>query len=301
MDYAPPMPTPPSNRVGDEQLMMTRRHFIGRTALAAGALTLAPATRCSAAPLGLPIGFQSWTVREMLAKDFEGTLRQIAGLGYQAIEMCSPPGYMTSGFGPLATLKAPEMRRIIESSGLKCESCHYSFQELKDHLDERMGFAKELGLKQMVASGFWLKPGAKLADWLQACDELNKIGERTKKAGLQLGFHNHHFEFEKLDGVLIYDAIMGRLDPGLIKMQFQVAVVNIGYEAASYFAKYPGRFISIHLSDWSAATKKTVPIGQGIVDWKKLFAAAKIGGVKNYFVEMDFATFKPSAAFLSQM
>ena len=281
--------------------MMTRRHFIERTALAAGALTLAPALRSNAAPLGVPIGFQSWTVRDMLAKDFAGTLRQIAGLGYQAVEMCSPPGYITSGFGLLASMKAPEMRRIIESAGLKCESCHYSFLELKEHLDERMAFAKELGLKQMIASGFWLKPDAKLADWLRSCDELNKLGERTQKEGLQLGFHNHHFEFEKLEGTLIYDAIMERLDPKLIKMQFQVAVVNIGFEAATYFAKYPGRFISMHLSDWSSAGKKTVPIGQGIVDWKKLFAAAKTGGVKNYFVEMDFATFQPSAAYLSPM
>ena len=262
---------------------------------------LTPAMQSNAAPLGLPIGFQSWTVREMLSKDFAGTLRQIAGLGYQSVEMCSPPGYLSSGFGPLASLKAPEMRRIIESAGLKCESCHYSFQELKEKLDERIGFAKELGLQQMVASGFWLKPDAKLADWLHSCDELNKIGQRTKQAGIQLGFHNHHFEFEKLDGVLIYDAIMGQLDPQMVKMQFQVGVVNIGYEAATYFAKYPGRFISIHLSDWSATEKKTVPIGQGIVDWKKLFAAAKTGGVKNYFVEMDLATFKPSAQYLSPM
>jgi len=281
--------------------MMTRREFIGKAALAAGGMTLAPTLRSNAAPLGWPMGFQSWTVREMLAKDFAGTLRQIAGLGYQAVEMCSPPGYVSSGFGPLASLKAPEMRRIIASAGLKCESCHYSFQELKENLAERMGFAQELGLKQMIASGFWLKSGAKLADWLRACDELNKIGERTKKEGLQLGFHNHHFEFEKLEGTLIYEAILGRLDPELIKMQFQVAVVNVGYEAATYFTKYPGRFISIHLSDWSSAEKKSVPIGQGIVDWKKLFAAAKIGGVKNYFVEMDFATFKPSADYLSQM
>jgi len=269
--------------------------------LAAGAVMLTPALRSQAAPLGLPIGFQSWTVRERLAQDFAGTLRQMAGLGYQTVEMCSPPGYITSGFGPLASLKAPEMRRIIESAGLKCESCHYSFQELKENLDERIAFAKELGLKQMVASGFWLKSDAKLADWLHSCDELNKIGQRTQQAGLQLGFHNHHFEFAKLEGVLIYDAIMGALDPQMVKMQFQVAVVNIGFEAATYFAKYPGRFISIHLSDWSSAEKKTVPLGQGIVDWKKLFAAAKTGGVKNYFVEMDFPTFKPSAAYLSQM
>jgi sugar phosphate isomerase/epimerase len=280
---------------------MTRREFVGKTALAAGALTMGSAITTNAAPLRMPIGFQTFPIREMLAKDFEGTLRKMAGLGYQTVEMCSPPGYVSSGFGPLASMKAPEMRQIIKSAGLKCESCHYSFLELRQNLDERIAFAKELGLKQMIASGFWLKEDAKLVDWLNACDEINAIGEKTRKAGIQLGFHNHHFEFKEIEGKLIYDAIMGQLDPKLIKMQFQVAVVNIGYEAATYFTKYPGRFISIHLSDWSSDKKNTVPIGQGIVDWKKLFAAAKIGGVKNYFVEMDFDTLKPSAEYLQKL
>jgi sugar phosphate isomerase/epimerase len=80
---------------------------------------------------------------------------------------------------------------------------------------------------------------------------------------------------------------MGELDPQLVKMQFQVAVVRLGYNAADFFEKYPGRFISMHLQDWSPSLKKEVPLGQGMVDWKKLFAAAKTGGIKNYFVEMD--------------
>jgi sugar phosphate isomerase/epimerase len=282
---------------------MTRRKFIGKSAMAAGAAALAcqETMPLNAEPLGMPIGFQVYPVRDLLAKDFEGTLKRIAALGYQSVEMCSPPGYVDSGFGPLAKLKASEMREIIHKAGLHCESCHYSFQELQKSLDERMAYAKELGLTQMIASGFWLKPDATLSDWLKASEELNALGERTKKEGIQLGFHNHHFEFKELEGVLIYDAIMGKLDPDLIKMQFQVAVVNIGYQAATYFKKYPGRFISLHLADWSATEKKGVPIGKGVVDWKNLFTAAKLGGVKNYFVEMDLDAFKPSSEYLRDL
>jgi sugar phosphate isomerase/epimerase len=279
---------------------ITRRDFIRKSTAAVGAgfLVCEEAIQANANPLEMPIGVQTYVVRDTIGKDFEGTLRKLAAMGYQSIEMCSPPGYVSSGFGPLAKLKASEMRGIIHSAGLCCESCHYSFGELRENLDERMAYAKELGLKQMIASGFWLKKDASLADWLRAAEELNKLGERTKKEGIQLGFHNHHFEFNKIGETLIYDALMDKLDPDLIKMQFQVAVINIGYKAVTYFKKYPGRFISLHLADYSETEKKSVPIGQGIVDWKELFAAAKMGGVKNYFVEMDLDLLKPSSEYL---
>lgn len=112
---------------------------------------------------------------------------------------------------------------------------------------------------------------------------------------MQTGFHNHEFEFATLDGLLIYDALMERFDPQLVKMQFQTEVINLGYKAADYFKKYPGRFISSHLSDWTA-DKKEVPIGKGVIDWKEFFAAAKTGGVQNIFVEMSLDNLKGSAA-----
>lgn len=277
--------------------MISRRQFFSRSAsgiLAAGYLA-------DAAPLGLPIGCQTYPVREALGKDFPGTLRQIAAIGYKTIEMCSPPGYAKAGYGSLVDMKAADMRRIINDAGLKCESCHYQFRELKESLDERIAFAKELGLKQMIVSTFSLRPEASMSDWVKAAGELNKIGEQTQKAGIQTGFHNHNFEFKEIDGVLVYDKLMSELDPKLAKMQFQVSVVSLGYEAATFFNKYPGRFVSIHLQDWSPAEKKTVAVGQGAVDWKKLFAAAKTGGVKNYFVELNMDQMKASYPYLHDL
>jgi len=279
---------------------ISRRRFLGRSALgiaAAGCLTRGTAD-LQADPLGLPIGCQTWPVRERIAKDFDGTLRELAAQGFRAIEMCSPPGYEQYGFGPLAGMKATEMRERIGAAGLRCESCHYGFAELKEHLDERLAFARELGLKQMIIASFGLPKEATLADWMRAADETNKLGERTRKAGIQLAFHNHDFEFQKLDGQLIYDKLLGELDPQAVKMQFQVAVVRLGYQAADYFEKHPGRFVSMHLADWAPAKNKEVPLGQGMVDWKKTFAAAKSGGVKNYFVEMDPDNMKASVPFL---
>lgn len=271
--------------------MMNRREFTvsAAAAIAGGALT--------ATPLGMPLGCQTYPVRQSVGKDFEGTLRELAAIGFKHIEMCSPPTYK-DGFGPLVNLTAGEMRKKIHDAGLNCESCHYGFRELKEHLDERIAFARELGLKQMILASFGLSKDATLADWRAAAGDLNRVGEKTKKAGIQTGFHNHDGEFKELEGALIYDELMKALDPDLVKMQFQVSVVSLGYQAADFMNKYPGRFISLHLQDWSPEQKKTVAVGSGVVDWKKLFAAARKGGVKNYFVELGLEDMKKSAEFL---
>lgn len=271
-----------------------------RTFLGAGALSLA-AVRLHADPLGLPIGCQTYPVREALGKDIPAGLKQLASIGYKMIEMCSPPGYERGGYAPFLKYKASELRQVIKDAGLGCESCHYNFGELKNNLDERIAYAKELGLKQMIVASLGLRREATMSDWMKACDDLNKIGERTLKAGLQTGFHNHAGEFEKIDGVLIYDQMLGRLDPKLVKMQFQVSVVNMGFHAADYMTKYPGRFISLHLQDWSTTEKKQAPVGKGIVEWQKLFAAAKKGGVKNYFVELPMEQLEPSYQYLKAL
>ena len=111
----------------------------------------------------------------------------------------------------------------------------------------------------------------------------------------------HNNEFKELEGVLIYDELMRQFDAKLVKMQFQVAVISLGYEAATYLKKYPGRFLSLHLADYSTADKAAVAVGSGVVDWKKLFAAAKTSGVKNYFVEMDLKEMKASYAYLHKL
>jgi len=286
---------------------LTRRQFIGRSAAGIGAAMVAARipmdlqANTTSGKVKLPLGFQVWTVKDRLVKDFPGTLKMMAGLGYQSVEMCSPPGYEGSGFGPLMKIGAKEMRQIINDAGLSFDSTHYGFGELRDNLDDRIQFAAESGQKQIILSSFWMPEKATMSDWLKAADELNKIGEKTKKAGIQTGYHNHHMEFDKIDGALIYDALMKELDPELVKMQFQVAVVNIGYKAADYFRKYPGRFISAHLADWSNEKQSEVPIGKGIVDWKEFFDTLKTGGVKNIFVEMGMETFKESADYIKSL
>ncbi len=279
-----------------------RRSFIKKTSMAAGAtmlLSQLPKQIFAAAKANdMPIGFQSWAVKDMLGKDFSGTLKMMADMDYKLIELCSPAGYKDIGFGFLVGMKPEEIRKTINDAGLQCPSCHFGAAEFgDDKIDASIQFAKEIGLTQMICSTFWLPKTATLKDYQDSAEKLNKAAEKINTAGIQTGFHNHEFEFAMLEGELIYDALMKAFNPDLVKMQFQTEVINLGYKAADYFNKYPGRFISSHLSDWTA-DKKEVPIGQGVIDWKEFFAAAKTGGVKNFFVEMDLKNLKDSVPYI---
>lgn len=280
---------------------VNRRKFIGNAAKGVGAAFLfsqLPSNLfADAAAAGHAIGFQSYPLRDTIGKDFPGVMKMMSANGYQYVEMCSPPGYVEDGFGPLAKLKGSEIKKIINDAGLTCPSCHFTFNELKNKLDDSIAWAKDLGLEHMVCQSFWLPKTATLKDYRDAADTLNKIAEKVTKAGLQTGFHNHDMEFEKIDGTLIYDALMKQFDPSLVKMQFQTEVINLGYKAATYFEKYPGRFVSSHLSDWNK-DKKYVAIGKGVIDWKEYFAAARKAGVKYFFIEMDPDVFKASASYV---
>jgi sugar phosphate isomerase/epimerase len=284
---------------------MNRRKFIGQSAAGMGAMFAFSQFPLNLSASGLkkykhPVGFQSFAIREMLVRDFPGALKTMAGMGYQLVEMCYPPGYAQFGFGPLVGMKATEMKRMIDDSGLHCPSCHFSVGDLTgDNLHKSIEFAQALGLTQMVCPGLDV-PGTAISQYKQAAKEFNGIAAKIRSAGMLTALHNHTKEFAMLDGELIYDAIMEALNGDLVKMQFQTEVITLGYKASTYFNKYPGRFISAHLSDWTA-DKKVVPIGQGIIDWKEFFSAAKTGGVKNFFVEMPLDTLKDSAAFIHNL
>ncbi len=282
---------------------ISRREFL-RTASSTAALgaLLSTGTRIlRAAPLGMPIGCQTWPVREMIAKDLRGTLKQLAAAGFQSIELCSPVGYADSGFAGLAKFKGSELRGILHDQGLTCVSSHFSMDELRKNQDDRIAWAKDLGLTQMLVPSLDGPKHPTLDDVKRAADEYNRMGERAAAAGIVQGLHNEDFELTKVDGQRTYDILFQRLDPRFVKFQFQVSTISDGYDAAEYFTKYPGRFISMHVQGWSATTHKIVPVGQGTLDWNRIFTAAKTGGIQNYFVEMDLPMMKASVPYLRHL
>lgn len=281
----------------------SRRTFFKKTAASAAAAELLSETvkELSANPLGMPIGCQTYPVRTMIGQDFPGTIKQLADAGFQRIELCSPVGYASSGFGVVAKYKGAELRKLLGDMGIKCESSHFSMRELRDNLADRIEWAKDVGLTQMNVPSLGGPKEPKMDDVKRAAEEYNKIAEQTAKAGIQQGLHNENFELTMVDGRRTYDILLELLDPKLVKFQFQCSTISRGYEAAEYFTKYPGRFFSMHVQDWSAESKQIVAVGQGSLDWKKIFTAAKKGGLKNYFVEMNLDLMKTSVPYLRKL
>jgi sugar phosphate isomerase/epimerase len=282
---------------------MSRREFfeIAAAGTVAGTLMAARSAALRAAPLGLPIGCQTWPVRTLIAKDFPGTIKVLADAGFQAIELCSPVGYASSGFGEIAKYKGPELRRILGDAGVTCESSHFGMDELRKDLDDRIAWANDAGVKQVIVPTLSGPRTPTMDDVKRAAEEYNKIAERSARAGLQQGLHNENFELTTVDGRRTYDILLELLDPKLVKFQFQCSTISRGYDAAEYFTKYPGRFMSMHVQDWSPETKQTMAVGQGTMDWKKIFTAAKTGGIRNYFVELSLDQMKASVPYLRNL
>jgi sugar phosphate isomerase/epimerase len=282
---------------------LSRRDFckLAATNAAAAGLLSAGAMKLHANPLGMPIGCQTWPVRDMIAKDFPGTLKTLAAAGFQSIELCSPVGYDDSGFGGLTKYKGSELRKVINDAGLTCVSSHFSMDELRKNQDDRIAWAKDAGMTQMLVASLGGPDHPTMDEVKRAADEYNKMGERAAKAGITQGLHNENFELSTVDGKRTYDVLFELLDPKFVKFQFQVSTISEGYDAADYFNKYPGRFVSMHAQGWDAKTKKIVPIGQDSLNWKRIFAAAKTGGIKNYFVEMKLDYMKASVPYLRSL
>jgi sugar phosphate isomerase/epimerase len=271
---------------------MRRREFIRTAALGIGAATVAARWPLDlrANPFGMPIGIQLYTVRDQLAKDVPGTLKQIADIGYKEVEV--------DGFYG----KTPaELRQLLSSLGLSAPSGHYALKQTESDWQKHIDDAKELGLQYMVNA--FLQPDER-NDYKSVVNLLNKAGEQTQKAGIQYCYHNHNFEFTRYGDTTAYDFMLKNLDPDLVKMEMDCFwLIHAGQDPVAYFEKYPGRFPLLHIKDLSPGYPPTqtlsakmglfTEVGHGTIDWKPIFKAAPKGGLKHFFVEQDLCERPP--------
>ncbi|MBS1800038.1 MAG: TIM barrel protein [Acidobacteria bacterium] len=286
--------------------MMNRRTFLqtGTAALAA-----ARSRSLFADPLGLPIGCQTYPVRKQIATDFPGTMKSLSAAGFTNIELCSPYGY--KDFNGLQQYKPQELRNMLHDWGITCISAHWAPKELFEKADESIAYAHDFGMTQMAvaALGPFNYKGTETADDVKRYVEpFNVFAEKAHAAGITALLHNEGFVSARIDGKPVYDMMIAELNPATTKLQFQVSSLQVGYDPVAYFHKYAGRFLSMHCQDWvkDASTKsgfRQVPLGKGVVDWKAVFAAAKVGGIQNYFVELeeDPTLMPPSVPYLKSL
>src|SRR5712692_7944957 len=171
---------------------MSRREFLkysATNAAAAGLLSVG-ALELRANPLDMPIGCQTWAVREMIAKDFPGTIKQLAAFGFQSIELCSPVGYAEFGFAGLAKYTGTELQKILGDAGVTCVSSHFGIKELRENQAGRLAWANDVGLQQMIVPSLDGPAKPSMDDVKRAADEYKKMGELSAKAGIQQVLHN---------------------------------------------------------------------------------------------------------------
>jgi sugar phosphate isomerase/epimerase len=282
----------------------TRRNLL-RTAGLTAAATMTNFDPLRANPLNRPIGLQLYTVGDQLGKDFNGTLKQIAAIGYKEVELAAT--YQKS---------AAELRTAFSDAGLTCRSAHmFDFQKTPAQF---MDFAKELGVKYVVtsfnpppsamASLSGAKPdfdafvkvleGMTLDDYKRSADMCNQLGAEARRHGLQYAYHNHNLEFRKFGDVTAYDTLLSSTGPQLVKMELDCGwVAAAGYDPVAYLDKFPDRIRLLHIKAFKsgaptvtlqgAQRPEPTELGRGGIDYKPVFAAAKKAGVEQYYVEQE--------------
>lgn len=279
----------------------SRRVFLRNASVTAALTNLA----LHADPLHKPAGLQLYTVGDELGHDFNGTLQQIAAIGYKEVELAATYGK-----------SAAALRTAFSDNGLHCRSAHmFDFQKTPEQF---MDFAKELGATYVVTSfnpppsamaavssgsppdfSAFLKvlEGMTLDDYKHSAEACNHLGEAAKQRGLVYAYHNHNLEFKKLGDTLPYDLLLKSTDPELVKMEMDCGWVSVaGHDPVTYLETYPTRFRLLHIKDFKPGPPnlklgpggpEPTELGRGSIDYKPIFAAAQKAKVEQYYVEQE--------------
>jgi sugar phosphate isomerase/epimerase len=267
--------------------MNTRRNFIKQSGLLTAGLMMNPSDLLKKQK---KVGIQLYSVRDEIFKDPKGVIKKIATAGYSEVEM-----FGLSAGNKFYGLTVKEFAQLLKDNKLKSPSGHYMPEKFlfeNGNGDDVKNFCEvgnTLGNKYIIIPWMQEERRKNIDQYKALAERINKAGEICKQANLQLAYHNHDFEFADMNGQHGYDVLLNNTDKDLVKMEMDLYwVVRAGYNPVELFKKHPGRFNLWHVKDIDKADKtKNTEVGNGTVDFKTIFANAKLSGVKHYMVEQE--------------
>jgi sugar phosphate isomerase/epimerase len=262
--------------------MINRRDFLQLSAAGLGTLALSKLGFAALKPF--PIGVQLYTVRDQAEKDLGAVLAHLGMIGYKTVET----------YWNVYTHPAKELRKMIADNGLSVPSGHFDY----DGLESKLDYAKELGVQYMVCPMLPKDMWTSADGFKKAADQFNKWGATIQSMGMQFGFHNHNYEFQKFGNETGYDILTKNTDPKLVCLEMDCYwITQAGQDPVAMLKKYGSRIQLLHLKDrkggfptsqtMGEAAEHMTEVGGGTIDWKTILSTAEQTGVKYYFVERD--------------
>lgn len=272
--------------------MSNRRIFIQQSALIGAGILANPVDLFSKPKMR--IGLQLYTLRNEISKDVRSVISKVADIGFREVET-----YGYSLKGGFWGLSVKEFKDLLRSHGLKSPSGHYDFEPYlrdgnMDSLNANIAAAKGLGQKYLTVPYLSEPLRKNLESYKALAAKLSQAGVMAKKAGLQLVYHNHDFEFINFNGTTGYDILLSETDPMDLKFEMDIYwVVRAGKDPVTLFQQNPGRYVMWHVKDMDKLTKTFTEVGSGSIDYQNLFTKDKLSGMKHYFIEQDAIKIDP--------
>jgi sugar phosphate isomerase/epimerase len=266
--------------------MTNRRLFIKQSSFALAALAITPSCVWGASSQKT-LGIQLYSLRDILEGNPVEVLKKVANIGYKQVEVY---GYNSGKFWGL---EVKELKNILAANGLESPSGHYGMDDFlsgtKDNLDEMIEVSKQLNHKYLVIPALKESLRQSADDYKKLAKQFNAIGEKCKVNGLKLGYHNHDYEFIKYGSQTGYDILLQNTNPALVDFEMDIYwVARAGLNPVDLFNKYPNRFVMWHIKDMDKQKPQlNTEIGNGSIDFKKIFAERKSSGIKYYYLEQE--------------
>lgn len=271
---------------------MNRRSFV-ETLSAATAASLVPRPPSRLGTIGL----QLYTVRGEMAKDVEGTLAKVAEIGYREVEFA---GYFN---------KTPaQVKAMLDRHGLSAPSAHIPIELLTGNWTQALEEAHILGHRYLCVAWIPEEQRRTIDGYKRVAELFNRAGAQADAHGIRFAYHNHSYEFERLEGQLPYDVILAATEPRHVALELDIYwITRGGQNPLAYFDRYPRRFELVHVKDAGPPPEYQMKdVGAGTIDWKRIFAQRTAAGIRHYFVEHDepadpFASIRASFEYLRRL